>query len=111
MARGQRGWICPGKGCNLCEKRGFLGSQQKGRQEMAMLRDSGYIYTQMQVITGFFSAEYRTRIWMRKRRAPKYEGFGGPEKPTRSKLGFLLGTLRSHTPMDPAAFFVPGPGL
>lgn len=60
MARGQRGWICPGKGYSLCEKKGFLGSQQKGRQEMARLRDNAY--TQMQITAGFFSAEYRIRI-------------------------------------------------
>lgn len=66
MLRGQREWICPGTGYSLCEKRGFLGNQQKGRQEMAILGNSGYI--QMGVIAGFFSADYRTRIWMRKKK-------------------------------------------
>lgn len=74
MLRGQRGWICPGKGYSLCEKRGFLGNQRKSRQEPAILKDSGYI--QIEVTAGFFSTEYRTRIWMRKKRqAYRYKSF------------------------------------
>lgn len=74
MLRGQRGWICPGKGYSLCEKRGFLGNQQKSRQEPAILKDSGYI--QIEVTAGFFSTEYRTRIWMsKKRQAYGYKSF------------------------------------
>lgn len=42
----------PRKGCSLYEKKGYPGNQQKGREEMAILRDSGHI--KMEVIEGLF---------------------------------------------------------